>query len=402
MGAYGEPFTYAGASALAALLVLALTPLVRRLVIRFGYLDVPTDRKVHTLALPQLGGIAIFISFTVAASLGALVLGGRELVVGLGALCAAGLIVVALGVYDDLLGASARVKLPVQIIAALIIVGSGFRIHSIANPVGGVIQLTWMSVPLSIIWLVAFMNALNLIDGLDGLAAGIAAIAAGTLFVGGLMFANQFASLLMAALFGACVAFLCYNFHPASIFMGDTGSLFLGLVLGTVGLAGGGKSVALVVLLMPLTALGVPLIDTMLAIFRRTARRRYIFAGDKEHIHHRLLGLGFSHRQVVLILYGLAALLGMVALALATANRTIIFFFSATAAGFAVWGAVRLRIIGPERRNRLHSQPGDSDDEASLGPADVEDDPSGSLVDEALSGSDRRRASRRSQDRIYE
>jgi len=389
MGTRVDVLAYLIAALLAAVLVMMLTPAVRRLVIRFGLLDRPADRKVHTSAIPQLGGIAIYVSFVVAASLGVLVLGARDLIPGLGALLAAGLIVVGLGIYDDLMTASARVKLPVQIIAALLIVGFGFRIHSITNPVGGVIRLTWISVPVSVVWLVAFMNALNLVDGLDGLAAGLAAIAAATLFVGGLMFGNQFSSVLMAALFGVCVAFLYFNFHPASIFMGDTGSLFLGLVFGTVGLAEGGKSVALIVLLVPLTALGVPLIDTVMAVCRRTARRRYIFAGDKEHIHHRLLGLGFSHRQVVLILYGLAALLGMVALALATANRAIILFFSATAAGFAGWGAVRLRIIGPERRNRISSQAGSPGESGSEQVSTLPGNSSRSPMDGVLARGDR-------------
>jgi UDP-GlcNAc:undecaprenyl-phosphate GlcNAc-1-phosphate transferase len=368
---------------------MALTPLVRRLVLRFRLLDVPTDRKVHTRAVPQLGGIAIFVAFAVAVSWGALILQTGDLAVGLGAILAAGVVVVGLGVYDDLFVASARVKLPVQILAALIVVGFGFRIVSVANPLGGVIMLTWLSVPVSVLWLVAFMNAINLIDGLDGLAAGLTAIAAATLFVGGLMVGNQFSSLLMAGLFGACIAFLYFNFHPASIFMGDTGSLFLGLVLGSVGLAGGGKSVALIVLLVPLTALGVPLIDTVMTIFRRTAKGRYVFAGDKEHIHHRLLDLGFTHRQVVIILYGLALLLGMVALALVTANRVIILLLSAAAAGFAVWGAMRLRIIGPERRNRIGSNESVVDDGDRTGPAGPPDDSSPSFATDLSATADR-------------
>jgi UDP-GlcNAc:undecaprenyl-phosphate GlcNAc-1-phosphate transferase len=190
-----------------------------------------------------------------------------------------------------------------------------------------------------------FVNAVNLIDGIDGLAAGIAAIASVTFFLTGLNLGNPRASLFALAMLGATFGFLRYNLFPATIFMGDTGSMFVGFSLAAIAMLGAGKSVALVALLIPILALGVPLLDTFLAIFRRSKSRHGIFNADRSHIHHKLLDLGFSARQTVLILWVAAILLSIVAVALSTANRgLVLLFIGFSLVGFSVLvGMVRSR-----------------------------------------------------------
>ncbi len=330
----------------AFLVSFSITPLVRRLSVRFGILDQPDVRKIHPDPVPTLGGVAIYLAFIVAMLIGGMLDGFQSIDRGsiIGIVLGGGLIV-GIGVYDDMRHSSAALKLLFQVLAAVILFRFGYRITAIANPFGGAIELSYLALPLTVLWVMVFVNAMNLIDGIDGLAAGIAAISSMTFFLAGLTLGNTMASLLALAMLGASMGFLGHNFYPARIFMGDTGSMFLGFTLSAIALAGAGKSVALIALLIPILAVGVPLTDTVLAVFRRSRARNGIFNADRSHIHHRLLDLGFSPREVVLILYVSATLLGIVAVALSTANRWIILIF----VGFSI---ISLTVMGMRLRVR--------------------------------------------------
>jgi len=303
-------------------------------------------RKIHPDPVPTLGGVAIYVAFLLAILVGGLwggfnLLDGNALTgIGLG-----GAVVLCLGVYDDIRHSSVAVKLLFQALAAALLFHFGFRITSIANPFGGSIELSYLALPITVLWVMVFVNAVNLIDGIDGLAAGIVAIASVTFFLTGLNLGNPRASFFALAILGASLGFLRYNLFPATIFMGDTGSMFLGFSLAAIAMLGAGKSVAVVALLIPILAIGVPLLDTLLAIFRRSKSRHGIFNADRSHIHHKLLDLGFSARQTVLILWVAAILLSIVAVALSTANRgLVLLFIGVSLLGFSVLvGMVRSR-----------------------------------------------------------
>ncbi|MEQ4482044.1 glycosyltransferase family 4 protein [Cohnella silvisoli] len=297
-------------------LALVLTPLVKKLAIRIGAIDVPNHRKVHTRIMPRLGGVAIYAAFTVGLLLilpwlpdGTLSQYDRNLI---SALLVGGTLIVLLGALDDKFDLSAKLKLLVQIGAACIVVfGYDVKINLLNIPFGSSMQPLgeWLSIPLTILWIVGVTNAINLIDGLDGLAAGVSGIAVATILVMGILMGNETVILLSAVLLGAIGGFLFFNFHPAKIFMGDSGSLFLGFALATLSMLGF-KQITIVSFVTPLLIIGVPLSDTFFAIVRRWVQKKPIFAPDKGHLHHCLQQLGFSHRKTVLIIYAIAAFFG--------------------------------------------------------------------------------------------
>ena len=295
---------------LAFLVTLAATPLVIRLAIALGVVDQPDPRKVHTRLMPRLGGLAIFAGY-VAATVWMMATFREIKVIMLGAL-----VIVATGLLDDRFGLRPWVKLVGQILAASVVVALGIQAQFIYfpfNSAGSIIEFGWLSIPLSIFWLVGVMNAVNLIDGLDGLAAGVTAIAATTMLILALGMGNLPVVFMAAALIGSLIAFLFFNFHPAQIFMGDTGSLFLGYMMGVLSLLGF-KQVAFTSFVVPLLVLAVPLSDTTFAILRRLLSGRSIAQPDKRHLHHALLALGLSHRQAVLAIYGLSLFFGLSAI----------------------------------------------------------------------------------------
>jgi UDP-GlcNAc:undecaprenyl-phosphate GlcNAc-1-phosphate transferase len=303
-----------------------LTPIVRRLAHRFGVLDHGLSaRKIHGRPIPRLGGIAIVIAFYAPlvglllfqTKLGELFLAEREHVIGL---FAGGIAIALLGLYDDLRGAGAGGKFLIQFLVAGLLYKMGFRIEALANPLGEPILLGWASVPFTLLWIVGVINALNLIDGLDGLAGGVALVAVLTTFLVSLQRGHPLMMLFSSALAGSIVGFLFYNFNPASIFMGDTGSMFLGFVLAATAIQTNQKASTAVAVLIPAIALGLPIIDTLLAIGRRALRGRPLFQADREHIHHRLLAAGLTQRQSVLVLYGFCVLLGGTAFVLTYAS----------------------------------------------------------------------------------
>jgi len=299
-----------------------LTPLVRRLAYRFGALDhALSSRKIHGRPIPRLGGIAIVIAFYVPliglilfhTEVGRMFLEERKYVIGL---FAGGGCIALLGLYDDLRGSGAGKKFLVQFAVAGFLYWLGFRMEALANPLGEPIMLGWASLPFTLLWIVGVINALNLIDGLDGLAGGVALVAVVITFLVSIQRGHPLMMLFSSALAGSIIGFLFYNFNPASIFMGDTGSMFLGFVLATTAIQTNQKASTAVAVLIPAIALGLPIMDTLLALGRRAVRGRPLFQADKEHIHHRLLDAGLSHRQAVLVLYGFCIVLGATAMVL--------------------------------------------------------------------------------------
>ncbi|MCB9708684.1 MAG: undecaprenyl/decaprenyl-phosphate alpha-N-acetylglucosaminyl 1-phosphate transferase [Myxococcales bacterium] len=310
------------AFAVAAVCAALLTPVVRVIAVRCGVVDVPGSRRMHRHNVPRLGGLAIGAAFLLPflalwflnSQLARLFFKEPLYMLGLGG---GSIIVAALGALDDLRGVRAWHKLGIQTIAALVAFLSGYRIDAITLPGLGTLSMGIFAVPITVLWIVAVINALNLIDGLDGLAAGVAFFACVTNFVVSAMGANHLVMLVSASLGGAVLGFLVYNFNPATIFMGDSGSMLLGYVLATMSLLGSSiKSSTTVAILVPLVALGLPIIDTLFAMARRILERRPVFSPDKGHIHHRLLELGITHRRAVLILYGISVLCTASAIAL--------------------------------------------------------------------------------------
>ncbi|KAA8785553.1 UDP-GlcNAc:undecaprenyl-phosphate GlcNAc-1-phosphate transferase [Paenibacillus sp. 4624] len=300
-------------------LALALTPLVKKFAVRIGAMDTPNARKVHTRIMPRLGGLGIFLAFiiTVAALLPFVSawFTTRDMSF-VSAFLVGGSIIVLIGALDDRFELSAKVKLLGQILAASVVVfGFNIRVDFVNIPFQDAYSSleTWVSIPLTILWIVGVTNAINLIDGLDGLAAGVSGIAIGTIAVMSFLMGNTMIALMCLVLLGSIIGFLFFNFHPAKIFMGDTGSLFLGFSLAMLSMLGF-KQIAVVSFITPLIIIGVPLSDTLFAIIRRAVQRKPIFSPDKGHLHHCLRELGFSHRQTVLIIYGIAAFFGVLAI----------------------------------------------------------------------------------------
>jgi UDP-GlcNAc:undecaprenyl-phosphate/decaprenyl-phosphate GlcNAc-1-phosphate transferase len=320
--------TYLIAFLLALTVSWALTLVVRNRAHAYGWLERASSggRKIHQTAVPRLGGIAIVIGFfaplaallVIDSSVGTTYKASPDLIHGL---FGGGVAIAALGLWDDFRGSGAGKKFTVQFAVAFGMWLLGFRIDALAGPILGGTSLGIASLPITLIWIVGVINAMNLIDGLDGLAGGIAFFAVATNFVLAFARGDILMSLVMASLAGAVLGFLAFNFNPASIFMGDTGSMFLGFVLAVSSIKCSQKSDTAVALLIPILTLGLPIMDTLLAITRRALQRRPIFRADREHIHHRLMSrLAMSHRHAVLVLYAMSCLFAVIALALAYAN----------------------------------------------------------------------------------
>lgn len=294
----------------AFLLAFLSTPLVKKLAKKIGAIDIPKDkRRMHTDSVPLIGGLAIFLGFLVST------LAFTEIDVKIAAILAGAVIMVVLGVFDDKYALGAKFKLVIQIAAAVIPVIAGVRIERIMLPFlkSGGIEFGWISYPITILWIVALTNAVNLIDGLDGLAAGVSAIASFSMLLIALMRSDYAIAVMCVALVGACSGFLPYNFSPASIFMGDTGSTFLGFVMASLSVLGLFKVHTIIAFAVPFIAFGIPIFDTSFAIFRRLKEHRPIMSPDRGHLHHRLVDMGFTHKQAVLIIYAICIILGAVA-----------------------------------------------------------------------------------------
>ncbi|WP_409302911.1 MraY family glycosyltransferase [Peribacillus sp. SCS-155] len=304
-------------------LSLLITPLVIRLANKVGATDKPNERKVHQKIMPRMGGLAIFISFFIA---GLILTPNHTTMLPI---MAGATLVMLIGVFDDIYELRARTKFLGQVAAALIVImWGGLQVTFINLPFGGELQFGMFSIPITILWIVGITNAINLIDGLDGLAAGVSTIALVTMSVMAIIMGDIFVATTALILTGGALGFLKFNFHPAKIFMGDTGSLFLGYIIAVLSILGF-KNVTMISLIVPIIILGVPISDTFFAIIRRLVNKQPLAAPDKSHLHHCLVRVGFSHKQAVLLIYALASAFGLAA---------IIFSFA------TMWGA--LIIVG--------------------------------------------------------
>ena len=304
------------AFAVSLLVAYVMTPPVKRFAEKVGAIDVPRDnRRVHDHPIPRMGGLAIFIGFVLSliffVPMSTKVLG---LLVG-------SVIIAVMGGVDDIVSLNPWVKLAGQIVAALVAIRCGLVFDVISNPnifaEETYIEIGWLSIPLTMLWIVGCTNAVNLIDGLDGLAVGVSAISSMTMLIVSLFVSEPVVSIILAALTGACLGFMPYNLNPAKIFMGDVGSPLLGFVLSTASIMGLFKLHAIITFFVPLLALALPLADTIFAFFRRILHGQSPFKADKGHFHHRLLAMGLNQKQVVAVLYGISAVLGLLAVLMA-------------------------------------------------------------------------------------
>ena len=344
--------------AIAAVVAFVCTPAARWASIKIGAIDHPSDRKVHSSPTPTLGGIAIFLGMVVAGLAAANMQQFESLFnetsEPLG-IAAAAVVIFVLGFVDDLHALPAPVKLAGQVFASGIVFLAGVKMRLILVPGQGFVSVSDdVSVLVTVAWLVATINAVNLVDGLDGLAAGIVAIAASAFFVYSFQLYNtgeplgllSSAPLVSIIVVGSALGFLRHNFHPAKIFMGDSGSMLLGLVLGAATVAGVGQTplqeesaqvfLAYFPLLIPLLVLAIPILDAIFAVLRRARRRRSVFHADKQHLHHRLMDLGHGHRQAVIVMYIWSALAAGAALAFTFLERADVVFALPIAVGAIV------------------------------------------------------------------
>ncbi len=316
------PKSYAVAFFIALVASLASMPLARKLGFQLGALSRPGGRNVNAQPIARLGGLGIFLAlwaavaslFFVESSVSQALYADSKRILGL---FVGSVMMVVLGAVDDTRPLRARTKLLVQLTGAAVAYAAGFRLDVVALPWIGNVELGWLAAPMTLLWIAGICNAINLIDGLDGLAAGIVFCAATTNFVVAYLSDAVVVGLIMVATIGAVLGFLYFNFNPARIFMGDSGSYALGFILAASALAAPfQKASTAVSLLVPIVALGVPIVDTLFAMFRRILERRSIFSPDRGHIHHRLLDMGITHRRAVLLIYGASIMLAAAAIAI--------------------------------------------------------------------------------------
>ena len=343
---------------------LILTPLFRNLFRLVGAVDLPDkDRKLHSQPVPHMGGVPIVVaylcSFLLASHFGMRGIANLPLLVKV---TPAAAIIFAVGLLDDWLGLNPLEKLGAQLIAGVMAYSAGVQISGFA----GHHLAHWLSMPVTILWLIACSNAFNLIDGLDGLAAGVGLFATATTLIAALIGQNMDLALATAPLVGALIGFLRYNFNPATIFLGDSGSLLIGFLLGCFGVFWSQKSYTMLGMTAPLMALSIPILDASLAIVRRFLRNQPIMSGDRGHIHHRLLDRGLSPRKAVLLLYGLCGIGAVFSLFSSVATNhysaAAVLVFCGVAwigiqnLGYAEFGEARRMILAGGFRAALNSQ----------------------------------------------
>ena len=365
-----------------ALVVSFLTsPVVKAFAYKVGAVDVPKDnRRMHHVPIPRLGGLAVFFGFIIS------ILLFVEMTDQFRSILLGAVIIVVLGVVDDITPLPAKLKFLVQIGAALIPAMNGVVIHVLSNPnlfsENPYWNLGMLSVPATVLWIVAITNAVNLIDGLDGLAIGVSAISATTVLVISLLVSEVQVAMVMAALVGACVGFMPYNINPAKMFMGDTGATFLGFILACMSVEGLFKSWAIISFAVPFLILGLPIFDTAFAFIRRIAHGQSPMQADRSHIHHRLIDMGLNQKQAVATLYVISAILGLSAVVLTTSGelRAMMFFVS-----LCVVALVAARVVFPkEVREELHEEMEELKDHGHHGaqpPAEGAQEPGGPKPD---------------------
>jgi UDP-GlcNAc:undecaprenyl-phosphate/decaprenyl-phosphate GlcNAc-1-phosphate transferase len=366
---------------LSAIVAWMVTPLTIRFAARIGAMDLPGGRKIHTQPIPRVGGIAIFAGFLVGLGYAEFhdmvpYFGvGRASIYWVMLLAAFGLFL--LGLVDDLRGVGFAGKFAIQILAAMAVWTAGFRIEILAfGSTSGAVHLGWLSLPFTVLWVVGVTNAVNLIDGLDGLAAGLALITTIAVAVMALLSGQTGVVAASAALLGSLLGFLPYNFNPARIFLGDSGSMFLGFVIAVISIRGNQKGPTAVAALAPLLVVGLPILDTALALARRSwrigrdgwrtgAALRYmwrnghrLFLPDREHLHHRLLDLGLSQRRAVLTLYVMAIGLAAAALVDVVSNSRLVAMLLVGVLAATVSGLAVMHHLGRRHRARTLAETG--------------------------------------------
>lgn len=311
-------YSLLGACVVAFVFSCASTPLVKHLAIKWKAIDVPKDgRRMHKSPIPRLGGLAIIFGFVV--SMVCFGIMTREVI----SILIGAMIIAIMGIVDDIKALDAKPKFLIQIIAAaIVVIGGDMKIKAFTNPLmwlnsAYVIFPEWLSVIISILWIVFITNSVNFIDGLDGLAAGVSAIMSVSLVFIATQLGEYYVAVIGVALMGACFGFLPYNFNPAKIFMGDTGSTFLGFILASLSIIGVFKSYAVISFAVPLLIMGLPLFDALFAMIRRVSKGQSPMQADRGHLHHRLIDMGFSQKQSVFILYIISGILGLSAIVLA-------------------------------------------------------------------------------------
>ncbi len=292
------------AAVLAALTAFVITPAVSALAYKIGAIDIPKDsRRMHKKPIPRIGGLAIFAGFIFASLIFC------DLTPSLIAIYMGGLIIVAVGIIDDVFRINAWIKLIAQIGVAFIAVSQGIVVEYV-NLFGNYVHFGIWAIPITILWIVGLTNAINLIDGLDGLACGVSAICSSSILLVMLLKGDLASAAITATLVGACLGFLPFNSNPAKIFMGDTGALFLGYAMAVISVSGVFKLHTVISFVIPLSIFGLPICDTAFAFIRRIIHGKSPFSPDRGHLHHRLIDMGFNQKQSVHILYAICAILG--------------------------------------------------------------------------------------------
>jgi len=352
--------------AIALIVSFFSSPIAKKIAVRAGAIDVPKDgRRMHQKPVALMGGLAIITGFLVSVFYIFIVYESEELTswlqgilpVKIAGFFTGMIIVILLGIYDDIRPLSAKIKFPIQLIAAVIVVMTGTRIQYITVSISSIKYVSigeTLSIILSILWIAGITNAINLIDGLDGLAAGVSGIATLSLFVVSVMMPdNSFVfAVLYVALAGAIMGFLPYNFNPAKIFIGSTGAYFLGFIIAVISIEGATKAYTALTMVVSLIALGFPIVDTIFAIFRRILKRKPIGQGDREHIHHRLIDMGISQKYSVTILYVVSGALGLVSILLANKGLLPAIILVVIISVFVIGGARYLAgIIGDKQED---------------------------------------------------
>lgn len=310
---------------LAFILAFSATPIAKKIAFKIGAIDIPKDdRRMHKKPIARLGGLAIVVAFLVSIifnlASSANTTASLEFDIQFFGMIAGIIVIVILGIIDDVKQLGAKLKFVIQIVAALFVVTTGTTINLITNPLSlsGVSNLSpVISYLLSILWIVGITNAINFIDGLDGLAAGVSSIASLSLFIVSVLRGDVMTAMVTAALAGSALGFLPFNFNPAKIFMGDTGATFLGFTLAVVSIQGTLKQYTAIAIAIPLLVLGLPLFDTAFAIIRRILQGKSPMQADRGHLHHRLIDMGLSQKQSVVIMYTLSSAMGLCAIVLA-------------------------------------------------------------------------------------
>ncbi|MCL2462466.1 MAG: undecaprenyl/decaprenyl-phosphate alpha-N-acetylglucosaminyl 1-phosphate transferase [Defluviitaleaceae bacterium] len=317
-------------------IALAMTPVAKKISLKAGAIDYPRERGMHKEPLPRMGGVAIVLGFLISIGIAAIFMPEMRTVQFLGFIAGAVIIAVT-GMLDDIFTLKARLKFAIEIVAALIVVFSGTRVDFIIYPIPT--YLDYLSVPFTLVWIVGVTNAVNIIDGLDGLAAGVSTIGAVCLMILCVISGNALAVILSAALAGSCLGFLPRNFNPAEVIMGDTGALFLGYVLAVSSITGVFKAYALLSVLIAFLVIALPIFDTLFAMIRRIAHHKPIMEADRGHLHHRLVDGGYSPKQAVVILYGLSVAMGAIAIVIAIKDvrAIIVTLICVGVMGLMVW-----------------------------------------------------------------